>query len=164
MLGRGVRVGLLMACAPSVPWAALAVVVALVEFLRGGDTRLAAHNVRSGGLLLGGSLLAGVLMGLVLVGGLALVSRAVTRAWAPALAGALLGALVFPAEFLVVAAATGGAPAQLGTTFLAWPVMTVVAAAHSADVAGRTRTRRWLWAPVPLRRPGRAGTPSPGGR
>lgn len=155
MLGRGVRVGLLMACVPGIPWAALALGVAAVEFLRGGDTRLAARNVRYGGLLFGGSLLAGVLMGLILGGGLALASRATTRAWQLALAGALLGVLVFPAEFVVVAIGTDGAYVQLGTTLLAWPVMTVVAAAHSADIAGRTRTRTWLWSPGPAQRLGR---------
>ncbi len=80
VLGRGVRVGLLMACVPGIPWAALAPAVAAVEFLRGGDTELAARNVPYGGLLCGGSLLAGVLMGLVLGGGLALASRVITRA------------------------------------------------------------------------------------
>ncbi|MEU1914642.1 hypothetical protein [Streptomyces massasporeus] len=144
--GRGVRVGLLMACAPVLPWAALALGVALVEFLRpGGDTRLAARDLRYGGLLTGGSLLAGVLMGLVLAGGLALASRVVTRPWGLTLVSALLGALVFPAVFAVVAIGTDGAVAQLGTTFLAWPVMTAVAAAHGSDVAGRTRRRPWLW-------------------
>ncbi|MFE1946983.1 hypothetical protein [Streptomyces massasporeus] len=144
--GRGVRVGLLMACAPVLPWAALALGVALVEFLRpGGDTRLAARDLCYGGLLTGGSLLAGVLMGLVLAGGLALASRVVTRPWGLTLVSALLGVLVFPAVFAVVAIGTDGAVAQLGTTFLAWPVMTAVAAAHGSDVAGRTRRRPWLW-------------------
>ncbi|MDX3645432.1 hypothetical protein [Streptomyces sp. MB09-02B] len=126
-----------------------------MEFLRGGDTQLAARNVRYAGVLCGGSLVAGVLMGLILGGGLALASRAVTRGWGLALVGALLGALVFPAEFVVVAWGTGGAYAQLGTTLLAWPIMTVVAAAHSADIAGRSRTHTWLWAPGPALRLGR---------
>lgn len=146
IVGRGVRVGLLMACAPVLPWAALALGVALVEFLRpGGDTRLAARDLRYGGLLTGGSLLAGAVMGLVLAGGLALASRVATRPGGLTLVAALLGALVFPAVFVVVAIGTDGAVAQLGTTFLAWPVMTAVAAAHGADVAGRTRRRPWLW-------------------
>ncbi|MFI8890480.1 hypothetical protein [Streptomyces paradoxus] len=138
-----------MACVPGIPWAALALGVALVEFLRGGDTELAARDVRYGVLLTGGSVLAGVLMGLVLAGGLALASRVLTRRWALTLTGALLGALVFPAEFLAVAIGTDGAFAQLGTTFLAWPVMTAVAAAHSTDIVGRTRERAWLWASGP---------------
>ncbi|MFJ4077725.1 hypothetical protein ACIP2Z_02100 [Streptomyces iakyrus] len=138
-----------MTCVPGIPWAALALGVALVEFLRGGDTELAARDVRYGVLLTGGSLLAGVLMGLVLA------SRVVTRPWAITLTGALLGALVFPVEFLVVAIGTDGAVAQLGTTFLAWPFMAVVAAAHSTDIVGRTRRRTWLWAsaPAPGERP-----------
>lgn len=148
-VGRGVRVGLLTACVPGIPWAALALGVALVEFLRGGDTELAARDVRYGGLLTAGSLLAGVLMGLILAGGLALASRVLIRRWGLTLVGALLGALAFPAEFPVVAIGTDGAVAQLGTTFLAWPVMTVVAAAHSTDIAGRTRRRTWLWPPTP---------------
>lgn len=153
--GRGVRVGLLMACVPGIPWAALALGVALVEFLRGGDTELAARDVRYGVLLTGGSLLAGVLMGLILAGGLVLASPVVTRPWALTLTGAVLGALVFPAEFLVVAIGTDGAVAQLGTTVLAWPFMTAVAAAHSTDIVGRTRRRTWLWAsgPAPGERP-----------
>ncbi|KDN79102.1 hypothetical protein ABZ568_28455 [Streptomyces olindensis] len=153
--GRGVRVGLLMACVPGLPWAALALAVAAVEFLRGGDTRLAAHDVRYGGLLLGGSVLAGVLMGTLLAGGLALASRVITRTEGLALVGGVLGLLVFPAEVLVVGMATDGAYAQIGTTFLAWPVMAVVAAAHSADIVGRTRARTWLWVPGPARRLGR---------
>ncbi|MEU9572689.1 hypothetical protein AB0D62_23045 [Streptomyces massasporeus] len=155
--GRGVRVGLLMACAPVLPWAALALGVALVEFLRpGGDTRRAARDLRYGGLLTGGSLLAGVLMGLVLAGALALASRVVSRPGALTLVAALLGALVFPAVFAVVAIGTDGAVAQLGTTFLAWPVMTVVAAAHGSDIAGRTRRRPWLWPSGPTRERGPA--------
>ncbi|MER7480183.1 hypothetical protein ABTX60_21520 [Streptomyces sp. NPDC126510] len=98
-------------------------------------------------MLTGGSLLAGVLMGLVLAGGLAVAARVLTRRWALTLVGALLGALVFPAEFVAVAIGTDGAVAQLGTTFLAWPFMTAVAALHSTDIAGRTRKRTWLWAP-----------------
>ena len=47
--------------------------------------------------------------------------------------------------------------AQLGTTFLAWPFLTAVAAAHSTDTAGRTRKRTWLWASGPAR----GQTPSP---
>ncbi|MFJ4535449.1 hypothetical protein ACIP39_05705 [Streptomyces tibetensis] len=146
-VGRAVKVGLLMACVPGLPWAALALGVALVEFLRGGDTRLAARDLRYGGLLTGGSLPAGVLMGLVLAGGLALAARVLTRRWGLTVVGALLGALVFPAEFPVVAIGTDGAVAQLGTTFLAWPFMTAVAALHGTDIAGRTRKRTWLWAP-----------------
>ncbi|MBR8639958.1 hypothetical protein KEF29_13245 [Streptomyces tuirus] len=72
-----------------------------------------------------------------------------------ALVGALLGVLVFPAEFVVVTLGTDGAYAQLGTTLLAWPVMVVVAAAHSADIVGRTRARRWLWTPGPTQWLGR---------
>jgi hypothetical protein len=156
IVGRGVRVGLLMACAPVLPWAALALGVALVEFLRpGGDTLLAARDLRYGGLLTGGSLLVGVLMGLVLAGGLAVVSRVVTRPGGLTRVAALLGALVFPAVLVVVAIGTDGAVAQIGTTFLAWPVMTTVAAAHGSDIAGRTRRRRWLWpsGPAEGRRP-----------
>jgi hypothetical protein len=149
-----------MACAPVLPWAALALGAALVEFLRpGGDTRLAARDLRYGGLLTGGSLLAGVLMGLALAGGLALASRVATRPGALTLVAALLAALVFPAVFAVVAIGTDGAVAQLGTTFLAWPVMTAVAAAHGADVAGRTRRRPWLWPPGPVQ--GRRPAPVP---
>ncbi|MBB4717238.1 hypothetical protein BJ965_007120 [Streptomyces luteogriseus] len=156
IVGRGVRVGPLMACAPVLPWAALALGVALVEFLRpGGDTRLADRDLRYGGILTGGSLLAGVLTGLILAGGLALASRVVTRPWGLTLAGALVGVLAFPAVFAVVAIGTDGAVAQLGTTFLAWPVMTTVAAEHGSDIAGRTRRRPWLWPPGPAqgRRP-----------
>lgn len=151
-LRRGMRVGLLMACLPSLPWAALAVAVAAVEFLRGGDTQLATQNVRYAAVLCGGSLVVGVLMGLILGGGLALTSRAVTRVWGLAVVGGLLGALVFPAEFVVVTLGTGGAYAQLLTTLLAWPVMTVVAAVHSADIVGRSRAHGWLWAPGPVQR------------
>lgn len=154
-LRRGMRVGLLMACLPSLPWAALAVAVAAVEFLRGGDTQLATQNVRYAAVLSGGSLVVGVLMGLILGGGLALASRAVARVWGLALVGGLLGALLFPAEFVVVTLGTDGAYAQLLTTLLAWPVMTVVAAAHSADIVGRSRTRSWLWTPGPVQRLGR---------
>lgn len=90
-----------------------------MEFLRGGDTELAARDVRYGGLLTGGSLLAGVLMGLILAGGLALAPRVVIRPWGLTLTGVLLGALVFPTEFPVAAIGTDGSVAQLGTTFLA---------------------------------------------
>ncbi|AMW14593.1 hypothetical protein A4E84_37060 [Streptomyces qaidamensis] len=111
--------------------------------------------MRYGVLLTGGSLLAGALMGLILAGGLATAARVITRPWGLTLTGALLGALVFPAELAVVAIGTDGAVAQLGTTFLAWPFMTAVAAAHSTDVVGRTRRRTWLWAsgPAPGERP-----------
>ncbi|WP_031111148.1 hypothetical protein [Streptomyces sp. NRRL S-146] len=129
IVGRGVRVGLLMACAP-------------------------ARDLRYGGLLTGGSLLAGVLMGSVLAAGLALASRVATRPGGLTLVAALLGALVFPAVLAVVAIGTDGAVAQLGTTFLAWPVMTAVAAAHGADVAGRTRRRPWLWPSGPAQERG----------
>ncbi|GGY17107.1 hypothetical protein GCM10010384_23830 [Streptomyces djakartensis] len=93
-----------------------------------------------------------MLMGLIPGGGRALASRAITRAWGLALVGTLLAVLVFPAEFVVVAIGTGGAYAQLGTTLPAWPVMTVVAAVHSADIAGVSRSRTWLWAPGLTRR------------
>ncbi|UKY47984.1 hypothetical protein [Streptomyces inhibens] len=155
MLGRSMRVGLLMAGIPGIPWAALAMAVAAVEFLRGGDTQLAARDVRYCGLLFGGSLLAGVLMGLIIAGGLALASLVVTRTWGLALVGALLGALAFPAEFVVVGVGTDGAYLQLGTTLLAWPAMAAVAAAHSADIVGRTRTRTWLWTSGAAQRLGR---------
>ncbi|MFI0141685.1 hypothetical protein [Streptomyces luteogriseus] len=122
--GGGVRVGLLMACAAVPPWAALALGAALVEFLRpGGDTRLADRDPRHGGTLTGRSLLAGGLAGLILAGGLALASRGVTRPSGPALAGAPLGALAFPAVSAVVA---------IGT-----------------DTAGRTRRRPWSRPPGP---------------
>jgi len=149
---RGLRVGLLMACVPGLPWAALALAVAAVEWLRGGDLQLAARDVRYGLTLAGGSVSAGLLMGLVLAGGLTLASRVSSRGWVPALAGALLGASVFPAEVLVVALGTDVAYLPVGLTLLAWPVLTVVAAAHSADVAGRTRSRTWLWTPGPVGR------------
>ncbi|MFJ8591765.1 hypothetical protein [Streptomyces sp. NPDC093598] len=45
-----------------------------------------------------------------------------------------------------VAIGTDGAIAPLGTTFLAGPFMTAVAAAHSTDPVGRTHRRTWLWA------------------
>ncbi|WP_261717658.1 hypothetical protein [Streptomyces sp. FZ201] len=152
-LGRGVRVGLLMAGVPAIPWAALALGIAAVEFLRGGDHDFAARDLRYAGLLTGQTLVAGVLMGSILCGGLVLASRAVTRAWGLSLVGALLGALVFPAVFVVVAVGTDAAYAPLVLTFLAWPVMTLVAAAHSADIVGLTRRRAWLTARLGTRAP-----------
>jgi hypothetical protein len=154
-LGRGVRVGMLMAGAPAIPWAVLALFVGAVELLIGRDTQHAVRALRYCALLLGGSLVAGVLMGLIIGGGLALVSRAITRTWGLALVGALLGALTFLAEFVVVGVGTDAGYAALGTTLLAWPVMAAVAAAHSADIAGRTRTHAWLWSPGLTQRLGR---------
>nr|WBO76401.1 hypothetical protein SBE_007173 [Streptomyces sp. SBE_14.2] len=153
-LGRGMRVGLLMAGVPVLPWAALALGVAAVEFLRGGDTDLAARDLRYAGLLTGGTLVAGALMGAVLCAGLVLVSRAVRRAWGLSLVGALLGVLVYPAVLMIVALGTDVAYAPLVLTFLAWPVMTLVAAAHSADIVGLTRRRAWLMARLGTRTPG----------
>jgi hypothetical protein len=126
--------------------------MAPVELFGGGGTRLATRDLRYAAVLSGGSLVVGLLMGLILGGGLALTSLAVTRGWGLALVGGLLGALVFPAEFVVVTLGTDGAYAQLLTTLLAWPVMTVVAAVHSADIVGRSRAHGWLWAPGPVQR------------
>ncbi|WP_406859048.1 hypothetical protein ABZO31_01860 [Streptomyces sp. HUAS MG47] len=97
--------------------------------------------------LCGGSLVAGVLMGLIIGGGLALASLAITRTWGLACVGAVLGALSFPLEFVVVGEGTDGAVAIVGTTLLAWPAMAWVAASHSADIVGVTRTRPWLRRP-----------------
>ncbi|MGW7522950.1 hypothetical protein [Streptomyces sp. NPDC054783] len=152
-LGRGLRVGLVMAGVPAVPWAALCLVVAAAECLGGGDTELAAFDLRGFGLLVGGGLLAGVLMGLGLAGGLALASRVLRGTGGLTLVGALLGGLVFPAEFVVVGVASDGGYAEFGTTFLLWPVMTAVAGAHGADIVGRTRRRGWLWKPLRGRGP-----------
>ncbi|MGW7255080.1 hypothetical protein [Streptomyces sp. NPDC054834] len=158
-LGRGMRVGMVMAGAPGLPWAVLALVVAVVEFATGGDTEFATRDLRYCGLLVAGSVVAGVFMGSVLGGGLALASRVVVRPWPLALVGALLGGLAFVAEFMVVTVGTDGGYAEIAVTFLAWPVMTGVAAAHSSDIAGLTRTWAWLWD----RRIGRRrGTPAHG--
>ncbi|WP_189787700.1 hypothetical protein [Streptomyces capitiformicae] len=149
------RVGVLMAGVPGIPWAVLALFVGVVELFVGfvgEDTGHAVRALRYSGLLLGGSLVAGVLMGLVIGGGLALASRVITSSWGLALVGALLGALVFPAEIVAVALGTDAAPAQIGVTLLAWPVMAVVAAVHSPDIAGRTHGWAWLWSPWPGRR------------
>lgn len=141
-----------MAGVPGIPWAVLALFVGVVELFVGEDTGHALRALRYSGLLLGGSLVAGVLMGLVIGGGLALASRVIISSWGLALVGALLGALVFPAEIVAVALGTDAAYAQLGVTVLAWPVMAVVAAVHGPDVAGRTHRRAWLWSPGPARR------------
>lgn len=147
MMARSVRVGLLMAGVPGIPWAAITLAVAVVELFRGAGPQLAVRDMRYCGLLFGGSLLAGVLMGLILAGGLVVASHLVTRAWGLAVVGALVGTVVFPAELVVVAIGTDGAYLEIGTTLLAWPAMAAVAGAHSADVVGRTRTHAWLWAP-----------------
>lgn len=160
--GRGVRVGMVMAGVPAVPWAVLTLVVAVVEFARGGDADFAARDLRFCGLLLAGGAVAGVFMGLVLAGGLALASRVVVRPWGLALVGALLGGLAFVPEFAVVSVGTDGGPAEIALTFLAWPVMAAVAAAHSSDIAGLTRTWAWLWAPYARLRP-RTGSPGRAG-
>jgi hypothetical protein len=111
-----------------------------------GDAESAVRDLSFGGLLLGGTLAAGLLMGVILGAGLALVARVVTRPWGLALVGALLGALTFPAEIIAVAAGSDAGPGEVATTLLAWPVMVVVAAVHSADIAGLTHKRRWLQA------------------
>ncbi|MEU6553485.1 hypothetical protein ABZ915_24865 [Streptomyces sp. NPDC046915] len=144
-LGRGMRVGMVMAGAPGLPWAVLALMVAVVELATGGDTEFAMRDLRYCGLLVAGSVVAGVFMGSVLGGGLALASRVVVRPWPLALVGALLGGLAFVAEFAVVAVGTDGGFAETAVTFLAWPVMAAVAAVHSSDIAGLTRTWAWLW-------------------
>lgn len=151
-LGRGTRVGLLAAGAPAPPWAALCPTVAAVEFLRGGDTEFAAADLRAFALLVGGSLVTGVVTGLVLAGALAAAARLLRGTRGLALTGALLCGLLFPAELVVVGAATHGGHAEIGTTFLLWPVMTGVPGAHSADIVGRARRRRWLWRPGPVSR------------
>lgn len=161
VLGRGMRVGMVMAGAPALPWAALTLVVAAVEFATGGDTGFAARDLRSCGLLVAGSAVAGVFMGSVLGGGLALASRVVVRPWPLALVGGLLGGLAFVPEFVVVAGATDGGPAEIAVTFLAWPVMAGVAAAHSSDIAGLTRTWAWLWRRGVGRRRGEPGHSGP---
>ncbi|MYS22343.1 hypothetical protein GA0115240_140622 [Streptomyces sp. DvalAA-14] len=86
-------------------------------------------------------------MGVFIGGGLALAYRRAvdSRSRGPALTGAILAALVFPAEVLDVALGTDVGSLEMATTLLAWPVMTVVAAVHSADIAGRTRHHAWLW-------------------
>ncbi|MGW1164927.1 hypothetical protein [Streptomyces sp. NPDC002550] len=152
-LGRGLRVGLVMAGAPALPWAVLCLAVAAAECLRGGDTEIAAFDLRAFGLLVGGGLPAGVLMGLVLAGGPALASRVLRGTGGLALVGALLGGLVFPVEFVVVGVASDGGYAEFGTTFLLWPVMTAVAGMRGSDIVGRTHRRGWLWTPLPGRGP-----------
>ncbi|MGW2486742.1 hypothetical protein ACWCV9_05905 [Streptomyces sp. NPDC001606] len=151
-LGRAVRVGLLVAGVPALPWAALCLVVAAVEFLRGGDTALAAADLRAAGLLVGGTLLVGALTGLVLAGVLTLVARLLRGTAGLVLAGALLVGLLFPAVLLLLGAASDGGYAEIAVAFLLWPVMAGVAAVHSPDIVGRTRDRAWLWRPGPAAR------------
>ncbi|SCE47008.1 hypothetical protein GA0115240_16533 [Streptomyces sp. DvalAA-14] len=137
---------MLMAGVPGGLWVTFAFGAALA-FLARGSTQAALSAFRDGGILLVGSSAAGALMGVFIGGGLALASqRAVdSRAWKPALIGGLLAAMVFPAEVLVVALGTDVGPLEMVVTLLAWPVMTVLAAVHSADIAGRTRHHAWLW-------------------
>jgi len=144
---------MLMAGVPGGLWVTFAFGAALAFLVR-GNMRSALSAFRAGGILLAGSAVAGALMGVFIGGGLTLTSqRAVnSRAGQPALIGAVLAALVFPAEILVVALGTDVGPLEMVVTVLAWPVMTVVAAVHSADIAGRTRHHAWLWTPGRRRR------------
>jgi hypothetical protein len=153
VLGRGVRVGLLMAGVPGGLWVIFAVGVALTLLAR-GSTQAALSAFRDGGILLVGSSAAGAVMGVIIGGGLALVSRRAVdgRVWKPVLVGGLLAAVVFPAEIVVVGLGTDFGPLEIVVTLLAWPVMTVVAAVHSADIAGRTRRHAWLWTGLARRR------------
>ncbi|KOV61660.1 hypothetical protein [Streptomyces sp. MMG1121] len=148
-LGRGLRVGILVAGLPALPWAALCPPVAVVESVKGTGTAMAVTDLRFLGFLVGGGAHVGVLTGLVLAGGLSLAARVFTGTGPLAVAGALLAGLVFPADIVAVGAATDGGPGEIAATFLLWPVMAVVAGAHSADTVGRTRKRRWLWPPTP---------------
>jgi len=152
-LGRGMRVGLLMAGVPGGLWAIFAFGVALALLAR-GSTQAALIALRDGGILLVGSSAAGAVMGVVIGSGLALVSRRAvgSRAWVPALVGGLLAAVVFPAEIVAVALGTDFGPLEIAVTVLAWPVMTVVAAVRSADIEGRTRRQAWLWTGLARRR------------
>lgn len=101
-------------------------------------------------------------MGISVGGGLTLASRrkAGTSARRLAFVGALSAAVTFPAELLVVAPATGVGPVEMVVTVLAWPVMTVVAARHSTDIAGLTRAHPWLWTAGPSARRPRRRQPS----
>ncbi|KIF74558.1 hypothetical protein QR77_12375 [Streptomyces sp. 150FB] len=147
VLGRGVRVGMLMAGVPGGIWVTFAFGAGLA-FMARGNAQAALTAFRDGGILLVGSTATGVLVGVFIGGGLALASQRAavnSRAWELALVGALLAAVAFPAEILVVALGTNTGPLEMVATVLAWPVMTVVAAVHSADIAGRTRRHKWLW-------------------
>jgi hypothetical protein len=140
------RVGMLMAGVPGGIWVTFAFGAGLA-FMARGNAQAALTAFRDGGILLVGSTAAGALMGVLIGGGLALASRRAvnSRAWELALIGALLAAVAFPAEILAVALGTNTGPLEMVATLLAWPVMTVVAAVHSADIAGRTRRHAWLW-------------------
>ncbi|MFD1659150.1 hypothetical protein ACFSL4_13245 [Streptomyces caeni] len=127
MLRRSVRVGgLLIAGVPGIPWAASAAGVAVAEFLRGGDTRVAARALQTGGMPIGGGLPAGALVGLILGGGLVGASHLVTGTWGLALVGALLGALGFAAAVVVVTVGTDGAHAEVATRGSGWPAHRVL--------------------------------------
>ncbi|WP_432018642.1 hypothetical protein [Streptomyces sp. 1222.5] len=146
-----------MAGVPALPWGACAWLVAVVEYVRGGDTAQAAADLRGLGVLLGGAALVTVLTGLVLAGVLTLVSRPVRRTAGFAWAGTPTAGVLLPAEFAVAGAAVAGAAldggsAEFAPTFWLWPVTAAVAGPHSADVVGRARTRDRLWTPWP---PGR---------
>ncbi|MEU6510437.1 hypothetical protein [Streptomyces sp. NPDC046942] len=149
VLGRGLRVGLVVAGAPALPWAALLLPAGAVMLGMGVGSATARSVLRFCGYLIGGTVLVGVLTGLVLAGGLSLAARVFTGTRGLGLVGALLAGVVFPAEIFAVAAATDVGPLEFLTTFLLWPVMMVVAGLHSADIVGRTRRRAWLWAPWP---------------
>ncbi|MFJ2956569.1 hypothetical protein [Streptomyces sp. NPDC087270] len=141
-------------------WATLALGAGLSCLAR-GRTQDALSALSRCGELVAGSSAAGVLMGICVGGGLTLASRRTgTSARRLALLGALAAAVTFPAELLVVALATGVGPVEMVVTVLTWPVMAIVAARHSTDIAGRTRAHPWLWTAGPSARRPRRRQPS----
>lgn len=144
---RGFRFGTRVGMVPALIWAGLCFGGAAAWLVRGSwHDALAVFG--PGLVAVVGSLGVGSLLGVVMGAVLAiapewLVSRGLLRG----LLAAFLGGVLFLGEVVVIAVATDVGYGPVLLTLLAVPVVAAVAAAHSGDIAGRSRHHAWLWAP-----------------
>ncbi|MGM9444570.1 hypothetical protein ACTAF0_30615 [Streptomyces murinus] len=144
---RGMRFGVRVGVIPAVFWGILFLFVAVAPF---GSGPLAV--LRPGLIAVVGSLAAGVLLGVVMGAAPAVAPQwLVSRGPLRGLLAAGLAGVLFQAEVAVVAVVTdvGYGPTLLA--FLATPAVAALAAAHSGDIAGRSRRHPWLWSPGTVR-------------
>ncbi|MGM9468515.1 hypothetical protein [Streptomyces murinus] len=144
---RGMRFGVRVGVIPAVFWGILFLFVAVAPF---GSGPLAV--LRPGLIAVVGSLAAGVLLGVVMGAALAVAPQwLVSRGPLRGLLAAGLAGVLFQAEVAVVAVVTDVGYGPTLAAFLATPAVAALAAAHSGDIAGRSRRHPWLWSPGAVR-------------
>ncbi|TXJ76453.1 hypothetical protein E2C11_22080 [Streptomyces lavendulae] len=144
---RGLRFGIRVGVIPAAFWGVLFLVLTVAS-ARYGPLAVLGRGL----IVVVGSLGVGALLGVATGAVLAvapdwLVSRGPLRG---VLAAVVAGGL-FQAEVVLVLVAMYGGYGQTLLAFLATPAVAVAAAAHSGDIAGRSRRHPWLWSPGTVR-------------